>query len=586
MTRVALNVLSDLIEKENEIIAVLPTGYGKTTFLLENKNLFDKLGRVIHALPLQAIIRQLYIKLKNKGFDVGYQMALQIPEGDKRPFLSKPYMVTTIDSFLLDFYGIPVHEIFRAKWHSDLAFLISRVANLLIFDEFHLVTALEAENAEEEYIKIIEVVKDCWSSFKKGKKLILTATLSPSIIAEVSPNAKILVYAPDSHAYIEALKQKKLDPINIWNIEDSFYNNFYNYLNFVRTYIVELENYNQILKFFDKIYREHENKKVLVVLNHAWKVEKLALEYGKLFIHGFFGNESKGSMFEMIEKGNLDIIFASQVIEAGLDIDYDVLITDIAPAYALIQRAGRIARNKPREAYIYIIKYNISEQVRGVYSEELTKKTLEKLMEAKISSSKMDNFTMHSININWRLPISEGLDYLKLVLHIDDVVANIIKQAKNSELADSLEFLKKITLKPAEVIGILDEKFSGSFIRSSSLIPIAIDNEIVSVSMDRFFKIAKEIKGLKFRFKKMEKDAIIEDEVDITKEEIERYIKAPLRFLRYTIWKCRKKAKEEDENLSGYLKIIPLGFVLTKETVGKISYFNKEFLYLKLAQDA
>lgn len=58
---------ADLLQREGLNVAVFPTGYGKTTAILHAglKN-----ARVIHVLPLQAIVSQLAERLSANGFDV------------------------------------------------------------------------------------------------------------------------------------------------------------------------------------------------------------------------------------------------------------------------------------------------------------------------------------------------------------------------------------------------------------------------------------------------------------------------------------------------------------------------------------
>src|SRR5690606_23994688 len=47
---------------------------------------------------------------------------------------------------------------------------------------------------------------------------------------------------------------------------------------------------------------------------------------------------------DAVADGRRKVIIATQVVEVGLDISADVLLTECAPAASLIQRAGRCAR--------------------------------------------------------------------------------------------------------------------------------------------------------------------------------------------------------------------------------------------------
>lgn len=55
-SRIGLEKFEELINQERELIAVLPTGYGKTRFFIQKHDLLDKIGKIVHSLPLQNLI--------------------------------------------------------------------------------------------------------------------------------------------------------------------------------------------------------------------------------------------------------------------------------------------------------------------------------------------------------------------------------------------------------------------------------------------------------------------------------------------------------------------------------------------------
>jgi len=613
--RVALDKFAEAIHRDDLIIAILPTGYGKTSFFEHHPDLITT--KTVHVLPLQAIVQQFYNKMSNvlRG-QVGYQMALQIADQKegKRPYLSRKYMITTVDSYVLDFYGIPVHEIFRSKWHSDLALLFARTSNLIL-DEFHLMAPVDTTDAETkaetEFTKVIEVFKDIINSVSELglKTMILTATLSPYLLSYLfnsnyqGQNKKIIILAPSAHKFISYLENKGVPKeliLRVWSNDDDFVSKFSDYTKRVKTKIVYTESKKWTQKVKEIIDNHKSNKdkqhKILVILNHTSRVIELGNELKEecFFIHGLFGDKSKAKFVENLNKGMYSCVIATQVLEAGVDIDFDVLITDVAPAYSLIQRAGRVLR-KPddsREGYIYILEYKdkdgIDEQTRWVYSEELTLKTLESLKNPKYANNCYADGC--DVAINWRLAEKNEnkYDYLQLLADIDSYVEKLIDN-KKSNISSTLKFLSNVTTSPYEAITTIDEKFKGSFIRSASLVSLVIkpddkneNEEIVTVSWDRFVKLIYKKKKLKFLYAIKTK----EDEMEYRRIEVnwnEIYREKPLTSLHRIIRKARKEAKIEDDFMSGYIKIVGKGFEIDDPELVKIyDKGGNKYYYLDL----
>jgi CRISPR-associated endonuclease/helicase Cas3 len=564
--RVALKKLEELIKKEKVITAILPTAYGKSSFFKQNRQLLDEIGKTIHVLSLQAIVSDLYDKMKGVfGDELGYQMSLLIPKGVKRPFLSRKYMITTVDSFILDFYGIPVHELYRSKWHSDIAMLFTKASNIIL-DEYHLMVTLDSDDVASEFTKIITAVEKT-IEYAKRKVIIFTATLPKSLA-----RGKTLVLAPEGHPFLTS------DMIQVWDNKDEFISSFSTYTNKVKTYVTKKDKVSLI----KEVLKNYKDKKILIMLNHIKDVENLGSKFEEfLFIHGLFTQESKERFVSKMKEAKF--IISTQVIEAGVDISFDILITDVAPAFSLIQRAGRILRqpeefNKKDMGEIYILVENIDEQIKGVYDLEMTQETLKVLL-----GNKQEN---GNVEINWRLAETDNykLDYLKLLLSLENKINSILSSnISNHDIGQFLNLLTNIHLTPQKIIGGMDNLFAGSFIRSSALIPAIIRNENVeehaTLSWPRFQRLLTLVKKLRFSYNVIKGEKEDTKEIEIEKSEI--IDEMPLVSIRIVINKIRKEEKELDEDLSGYIKIIPNGFVIPKDFIGVEEREGDKFYYVK-----
>jgi Predicted helicases len=108
----------------------------------------------------------------------------------------------------------------------------------------------------------------------------------------------------------------------------------------------------EILNSIDK------NKSILVVVNTVEKAKQiynlLADKREVTLLHGKLPEILRRRFSKEIKESKPKILVATQVVEAGLNISYDILITDPCPIDRLIQRAGRICRFDEKEGDIYV----------------------------------------------------------------------------------------------------------------------------------------------------------------------------------------------------------------------------------------
>ena len=94
----------------------------------------------------------------------------------------------------------------------------------------------------------------------------------------------------------------------------------------------------------------HGGKRVLWVVNNVSRCQRLAQLRGALCYHSRFKLEDRKSrhsdVIEAFQKGDGAVLaITTQVCEMSLDIDADVLISEMAPVTAMIQRMGRCNRH-------------------------------------------------------------------------------------------------------------------------------------------------------------------------------------------------------------------------------------------------
>ncbi|AAL62539.1 helicase, probable [Pyrobaculum aerophilum str. IM2] len=469
--RPALETALEELEKRGVVVLRAPTGYGKSLFsvamgLAAYEELWQRgIAKVIHVIPMSSIVEDLYSRalerLTRKGEDadlkqlenallekyprrwVGYQ-SWAIDADFKDPlYIWSSLVYTTFDSFVLNLYKITPLRAKRAPYESARSAIIR---SLVILDEAHLMADPRGGKSLAVFIATIKSLR------KLGVPvLIATATISDTVarliknavddvkivastVKECGKGGDVLVhdYGPKGHvdAYLKAIP------------------------------LEELKNELKSQSF----------KKALLIFNTVDRAVRayrmLRGEYNAVLLHGrlTLGDRSEAVM----RAKSAEIVVATQVVEAGVDIDSDLLITDIAPFPNLIQRFGRVARREiKRGTAIINIDKNAYEASKAVYGENETEVTSKLLREYTKADKRLE--------VEWRNPCPEKNTYALLLEEFDRRAYPDIGRRYDVELSLALQTLNDLPTLSREDARNIMEKYCG-FVRDAAAVPL-IDPE-------------------------------------------------------------------------------------------------------------
>jgi len=372
----------------DNLVLIAPTGSGKTEFaLLWAKNRGKKL---IYTLPLRVALNDLYWRFANNNngyFNSNYLRILhstsfieylkEEKEGEElnidekqatAELFSSPLILSTPDQVFLSslkYYGFD-------KLVSVYPF------SAVVIDE------IQAYNPEMAavIIKAVDIIKKVC-----GNLLIITATFPPyfeNYFSEEKGFNKIDLENEDA---------KLKDQIKNYNLQrhkielscsqvfeyKSNEDQKTKYHTGKETNEENLKINSESFERIKEILVNNDSKNILIIVNNVGKAinlyKKLEVNCGELkvekenlyLLHSRLlekekdrriNNEEEGikgklnKIFEKRDKGNeiksseRIVLIATQIVEASIDVDFDVLITEISPIDSQIQRWGRIYRNR------------------------------------------------------------------------------------------------------------------------------------------------------------------------------------------------------------------------------------------------
>lgn len=348
------------MNRDKNLIVIAPTGSGKT----EASLLWMNGEKSFYTLPLKVSSNAIYLRIKEnyeyKDVALLHSDAMSVylreyngnedigEKYERSKMLSQPLTVCTVDQLFRFVYRALGTEIFAATLKYSK----------LVLDE---IQAYEPR-VIATIIYGLKMIQEMG-----GKFAIITATFPP-----------VLKYFMEQYGLVEGKQY----------IFKDFTGKEYQVEKYPR-HKVEIRHSEMNL---DEIRLRGKNRKVLVICNTVSKAQKL---YKKLegenvwLLHSKYIRRDRAFLERKImgfsESGESGIWITTQIVEASLDIDFDILYTEMCTADSLLQRMGRCNRKGrycPNEANIVVFdnRNGVSEgKRRSVYEDKLYDRSLELL---------------------------------------------------------------------------------------------------------------------------------------------------------------------------------------------------------------
>jgi len=310
------------LERGKPIVLRAPTGSGKTEavflpFVALASNSLP--SRLLYALPLRSLANQVAKRMEGQAEKLGkshWRVRLQHGQAPESVLFAADVVVCTIDQLVTSYACTPLTLPLR---HGNIP-AGAVMSSFVVFDEVHL---FDPERALQAMRLICERLNRLGLPFA-----VLSATLPDKVVDFWQKEFGCELIDARCEAVQRSVK-----------IEFS-------------------ENELSAEQVVETLKDEHQ--RILVVANTVERAINLfeqvhqqasQLGYECNLVHSRFLPDDRKAKEDWIvqrfgkdAKSGKSLLIATQVVEAGLDISADCLLTELAPIDALIQRAGRCAR--------------------------------------------------------------------------------------------------------------------------------------------------------------------------------------------------------------------------------------------------
>ncbi|MCI9630246.1 CRISPR-associated helicase Cas3' [Thomasclavelia cocleata] len=359
--KIFLEAERNLIENIDKNIFYLeaPTGSGKSNTalnlslrLVENN---DNLNKIVYVYPFNTLVEQNLASLKkifgnskimnniavvnsntpfktDENFSDEYQKALL-----DRQFLTYPIILTTHVSLFDTFFGNNRESAFGLCQYANSVIVLDEIQNYRIEIWNEIIIFLK------EFAKILNL-----------KIIIMSATLPDlELLTDDRSNSVSLITNPQEYFLNPIFKDRvKTDYslMHVENTEEALLNHVLEMNKLKKKIMIEFI----VRKSAEKFYRQ---------------LKEIELDCEVLFISGFDSVLEREKIIETVKTSKHLILVATQVIEAGVDIDMDIGYKDISKLDSEEQFMGRINRSCKEDGKGIVYFFNLN-KATNIYKED------------------------------------------------------------------------------------------------------------------------------------------------------------------------------------------------------------------------
>ncbi|MEM2099617.1 MAG: CRISPR-associated helicase Cas3' [Candidatus Bathyarchaeia archaeon] len=319
------------IANGKSVVLRAPCGSGKTEAcyisLLAMRKVENSPVRMIYSLPTRALVEDVCYRINRGIKKLGFPLAVSPQHGASSmdPFFRSDIVVATIDQTVGAYCCTPLSlPVYQGNIPAGAV-----VSSFLCFDEVHVYDHLLGLQSA---IVLLDHVANLGLPF-----IVMSATL------------------PDSFIEWFGNSEKFVDKVKIVEASDNDVPKRYNRQ-------VTLHWKGKILEAKDIIESSKSFNRIIVACNTVDRAQtfyrnikkELSLANFNVFLlHSRFLEADRANIEQMVKtflekQDEKTCVVTTQVCEVGLDISCDLLLTELAPPDALVQRVGRCARGGGR----------------------------------------------------------------------------------------------------------------------------------------------------------------------------------------------------------------------------------------------